>query len=83
MIDVGQLLYDLNVYSGNGYGYTLTYDAINILILSGEDLELTLAAQRDTETSALFLRRFPKRHCKNQPVYMGAKFKAFRKVRTQ
>ena len=42
MIDVGQLLYDLNVYSGNGYGYTLTYDAINILILSGEDREPTL-----------------------------------------
>ena len=42
MIDVGQLFYDLNVYSGNRYGYALTYDAVNILILSGEDRELTL-----------------------------------------
>ena len=42
MMDVDQLLFDLYVYSGNGYGYVLTCDAIHILIPCGEDRYPTL-----------------------------------------
>ena len=44
MMDVSRLLFDLYVHSGNGRGYALICDAINILIPYGEDKNQTLKA---------------------------------------
>lgn len=41
-MDIEQLLYDLHVFSGNGYGYILTRDAVNLLLICGEDWEPSL-----------------------------------------
>ena len=38
-MDVEQLLFDLHVFSGSGYGYMLTRDAVNLLLVCGEDWE--------------------------------------------
>lgn len=42
MMDVDRMLFDLHVFSGSGSGYMLTRDAINLLIVCGEDWEPTL-----------------------------------------
>lgn len=34
---VEKLLFDLHVYSGNGIGYMLIFDAVNLLLAVGED----------------------------------------------
>ncbi len=39
---VEQLLFDLHVYSGNGLGYMLILDAVNLLLACGEDWVPTL-----------------------------------------
>lgn len=41
-MDVEQLLFDLHVYSGSGYGYMLTRNAIHLLLVCGEDWEPSL-----------------------------------------
>ena len=44
MADVEQLLFDLHVYSGSGYGYFLTCDAVRLRLARGEDWEPSLKA---------------------------------------
>ena len=47
MMDVDQMLFDLRVYSGSCLGYFLTRDAINLLIVCGEDWEPSLKALQE------------------------------------
>lgn len=42
MMDIERLLFDLCVYSADGYGYVLTCDAINLRLVCGEDWEPSL-----------------------------------------
>lgn len=42
MMDVEQLLFDLHVFSGSGYGYMLIRNAINLRLACGEDWEPSL-----------------------------------------
>ena len=44
MTDVEQHLFNLHVYSGSGYGYFLTRDAVNLRLAGGEDWEPSLKA---------------------------------------
>ncbi len=39
MTDVEELLFDLHVFSGSGYGYVLVRNAVNLLLVCGEDWE--------------------------------------------